>query len=79
MHDMPVTGAAVSEAVDGDYEYVPMRMPPGTNCRSAALQLTLQAEYSGWELARLRLRTDGTRQLWLRRKRTSARLPGPAI
>jgi hypothetical protein len=58
---------------------VPVRIPPGTDRRSAAVQLSLQAEYGGWELARLRLRTDGTRQVWLRRRRTSQRLPGPSL
>lgn len=65
--------------IEADYEYAPVRLPPGTDRVSAAVQLTLQAEFGGWELARLRLHNDGTRQMWLRRRRTAQRLPGPMI
>lgn len=69
-----------SEAVvEGDYEYAPVRIPPDTDRMSTAVQLAMQAEYGGWELARLRLRTDGTRQVWLRRKRSRSGLPGPVL
>ena len=30
--------------------------------------LTDQAEYGGWELTRLRRYSDGTRDVWIRRK-----------
>ncbi len=37
--------------------------------RNAVRQLlTEQAEYGGWELARLRRYADGTRDVWIRRK-----------
>ncbi|MGI8695119.1 MAG: DUF5703 family protein [Mycobacteriales bacterium] len=76
---MKSTSPDSADVVEGDYEYVPLRIPAGTNRQSTAVQLTLHAEYSGWELARLRLRTDGSRQVWLRRRRTKTRLPGLAV
>ena len=73
-------GMAVGEVVvEPDYEYAPVRIPPGTDRVSAAVQLTLQAEYGGWELATLRLHADGTRQVWLRRRRSASWLPKPII
>lgn len=69
-----------SEAVvEGDYEYVPVRLPPGTGRLSVAVQLGLQAEFGGWELSRLRLMHDGTRRVVLRRRRSSRLLPGPTL
>jgi hypothetical protein len=70
---------ATEAVVEGDYEYAPVRIPPGTGRVSAAVLLSVQAEYGGWELARLRLRTDGSRQVWLRRKRNKSGLPGPML
>lgn len=54
-----------------------MRIPSDIDRQTAAVQLMLHAEYGGWELARVRLHPDGTRRVWLRRKRTAALLPGP--
>ncbi|MGI8868430.1 MAG: DUF5703 family protein [Mycobacteriales bacterium] len=65
--------------VEGDYEYVPVRLPPNTGRLSTAVQLALQAEFGGWELARLRLMQDGTRRVVLRRKRSKRLLPGPTL
>jgi hypothetical protein len=64
--------------VPPDYEYAPLRLPPGTDRVSAEVQLALQAEFGGWELARVRLYSDGTRKVVLRRRRTGRLLPGPA-
>lgn len=62
-----------------DYEYAPLRLPPGTDRVTATVQLSLQAEYGGWELARVRLYADGTRKVILRRRRSSGSLlPGPS-
>ena len=61
-----------------DYEYVPVRIPPGTDRGTAAVQLSLHAEYGGWELSTVRLHADGTRQVTLRRRRTSREGPPPA-
>jgi hypothetical protein len=65
--------------VPPDYEYAPLRLPPGTDRVTATVQLSLQAEYGGWELARVRLYSDGTRKVILRRRRSGqALLPGPS-
>ena len=50
---------------------------------SASTRLSIEAEYRGWELTRVRLYTDGSRRVLLRRKKIrtdGARLsdqPGP--
>jgi hypothetical protein len=58
-----------------DYEYAPLRLPPNVDRMTAAVQLTVAAEYSGWELAQVRLFRDGTRQVLLRRSRSEMGLP----
>jgi len=58
-----------------DYEYAPLRLPPHVDRMTAEVQLAIAAEYSGWELARVRLFRDGTRQVLLRRRRTESALP----
>jgi Family of unknown function (DUF5703) len=62
-----------------EYEYAPVRIPPGTDGTATAVQLTLQAEYGGWELAKVRLQSDGSRRVWLRRLRSTARVPLPGL
>jgi hypothetical protein len=59
-----------------DYEYAPLRLPANVDRLTATAQLTIQAEYSGWELARVRLYADGTRQVMLRRKVSTNPQPG---
>lgn len=59
-----------------DYEYVPLRLPNNVDRLTATAQLTIQAEYGGWELARVRLYADGTRQVMLRRKVSAEPQPG---
>jgi Family of unknown function (DUF5703) len=51
-----------------EYETRQVVLPRGTSTNAARRLLTDQAEYGGWELARLRLFADGTRKAWLRRK-----------
>ncbi len=58
-----------------DYEYAPLRIPPSTDRMTAAVQLAIAAEFSGWELARVKLFRDGTRQVLLRRRRSNTPLP----
>ena len=63
-----------------DYEYVPLRLPPDVDRMTASARLTIQAEYSGWELARVKLLRDGTRQVLLRRLvRQKGLLPGLSV
>ncbi|MDT5111422.1 MAG: hypothetical protein QOE20_3312 [Mycobacterium sp.] len=58
---------------EGDeYEWVPLRLPPDVTRLSASIRLSIEAEYRGWELTRVRLYTDGSRRVLLRRKKTSA-------
>jgi Family of unknown function (DUF5703) len=59
-----------------DYEYAPMRLPSNVDRLTAAAQLAIQAEFSGWELAKVQLYRDGTRQVMLRRKVQSIPQPG---
>ncbi|MEV6928019.1 DUF5703 family protein [Dactylosporangium sp. NPDC051485] len=59
-----------------DYEYAPLRLPSNVDRMTANAQLTIQAEYGGWELARVRLYPDGSRQVMLRRRVTRETLPG---
>jgi hypothetical protein len=58
-----------------DYETALLRLPPHVDRMTAAVQLAIAAEYSGWELARVQLFRDGTRRVELRRRRTSPALP----
>jgi hypothetical protein len=62
-----------------DYDYAPLRLPPNVDRLTATAQLTIQAEYAGWELATVRLFRDGTRKVVLRRQAGSDLPPGPAI
>jgi hypothetical protein len=63
-----------------DYEYVPLRLPPDVDRMTASARLAIQAEFGGWELARVRLLRDGTRQVLLRRLvRQNALLPGLSV
>ena len=59
-----------------DYEYAPLRLPSNVDRLTATAQLAIQAEFSGWELARVKLFRDGTRQVVLRRMIQSTPQPG---
>ena len=62
-----------------DYEYAPLRLPSNVDRVTAVAQLTLQAEFGGWELARVRLYPGGVRKVVLRRRRSSRMLPEISI
>ena len=69
----------VEEAVvEGDWEYRRLSLPAGVSRRAAATQLSIHAEFAGWELSTVRLYSDGSRRIWLRRKKSAASfgLPG---
>jgi hypothetical protein len=68
-----------NRGVPPDYEYQPLRIPPGTDRLSAQVQLAIAAEFSGWELARLKLFRDGSRQVTLRRRRSRQELPNLSV
>lgn len=60
---------------EDDYEYRPLRIDPSMSRSAAATMLAVRAEFSGWELARVLRFQDGSRRVWLRRRRASAWLP----
>ena len=77
--------AAWSKAVaedSADYEWIPLRLPPDVTRVTASIRLSIEAEYRGWELNRVRLYTDGSRRVLLRRKKRArveaARIGAPA-
>lgn len=75
---MTVEDGEESSFAEG-WEYRRLQLPPGVSRLSAAVQLSIQAEFAGWELSNVRLYSDGTRRVWLRRRRSlaAAGLPGP--
>ena len=62
----------------GDYEWIPLRLPPDVTRITASTRLAIEAEYRGWELSRVRLYTDGSRRVLLRRKKSRVENPRPA-
>jgi hypothetical protein len=61
--------ASWEAALSDDYEWIPLRLPPDVTRISASTRLSIEAEYRGWELTRVRLYTDGSRRVLLRRKK----------
>jgi len=59
-----------------DYEYAPLRLPANVDRLTATAQLSIQAEFAGWELARVQLFRDGTRKVLLRRRLSTSPQPG---
>jgi hypothetical protein len=71
---------AATGGEDPDWEYAPMRIPADVNRPTAAAQLSLHAEFGGWELARVQRYVDGTRRVLLKRKRGNGLLvPLPGL
>ena len=70
-----VTAAGLRHDAQMDYETAQLRLPPHVDRVTAAVQLAIAAEYSGWELARVQLFGDGTRKVLLRRRRSVPALP----
>ncbi|WP_433612922.1 DUF5703 family protein [Prescottella agglutinans] len=62
-----------------EFEYLPLRLPRDVTRVSASMRLALQAEFGGWELSRVRLYTDGSRRVLLRRRKTTHHVPAPGI
>ena len=75
-----MTAAVREDGADPDWEYAPLRIPADVSRSTATAQLSLHAEFGGWELARVVRYMDGTRRVWLRRKRRPAgTLPLPVL
>lgn len=62
--------ASWASALSDEYEWIPLRLPPEVTRISASTRLSIEAEYRGWELTRVRLYTDGSRRVLLRRKKS---------
>ncbi|GAB2465724.1 DUF5703 family protein [Jatrophihabitans fulvus] len=69
----------MTDRTDPDWEYAPLRIPSEVSRANAAAQLSLHAEFGGWELARVVKYMDGTRRVVLRRKRTKTSVPLPGL
>lgn len=61
------------EVTSEDYECLLVRLPPEVTRVTASMRLSLEAEFGGWELSRVRLYSDGTRKVLLTRKKPSRR------
>ena len=59
-----------------DYESMLIKLPPDVTRVTASMRLSLEAEFGGWELSRVRLYSDGTRKVLLRRKKPPRRRGG---
>jgi hypothetical protein len=68
-----------SDGADPDWEYAPLRIPAEVTGLNAAAQLSLHAEFGGWELARVVRYLDGSRRVTLRRKRRKSAVPLPGL
>ena len=71
MHDLARRvrpASADSVPFSADYEYRIVNLQRGTSRSEALQQLTEQAEYGRWELARVQLSFGGGRRVWLRRR-----------
>ncbi len=64
---------------DDAYEYRPLKIDPHLSRSATAAMLSIRAEFTGWELARSLKYSDGSRQVWLRRRRTPGMLPGLSL
>jgi hypothetical protein len=67
------------EGTDPDWEYAPLRIPADVGRIPAAAQLSLHAEFGGWELARVQRYEDGSRRVVLRRRRRPSGVPLPVL
>ncbi|NLU84967.1 DUF5703 family protein [Rhodococcus sp. HNM0569] len=72
---LPATWDTSSE----EFDYVPLTLPPDVTRVSASMRLAIQAEFGGWELSRVRLYTDGSRGVLLRRRKSPRHIPDPGI
>ena len=69
------SGPVEGDTSDGDWEYRPVQIPGDVTRLTAAVRLAVQAEFSGWELSRVRLYPGGMRKVVLRRRRSKHLLP----
>ncbi|MGB3771765.1 MAG: DUF5703 family protein [Rhodococcus sp. (in: high G+C Gram-positive bacteria)] len=62
-----------------EWEYVPIKLPPDVTRVTASMRLAISAEFGGWELSRVRLYTDGSRRILLKRRKTPHHVPDPGL
>ena len=67
------------ETQSDDWEYVPIKLPPDVTRVTASMRLAISAEFGGWELSRVRLYTDGSRRVLLKRRKTAHHVPNPGL
>lgn len=67
------------DLISEEWEYVPLRLPPDVTRVTASMRLAIQAEFGGWELSRMRVYTDGSRRVLLKRKKSAQHIPDPGI
>jgi hypothetical protein len=63
------------DEANSDFDYRGLRIDANTSRSAAATMLSLRAEFGGWELDRVLRFEDGSRQVWMRRKRSPGLLP----
>ena len=73
------TTTAEGDTTDGEWEYRPVQLNGDVSRLTGAVRLAIQAEFGGWELARVRLYPGGVRKVVLRRRRSSRMLPEISI
>ena len=64
--------ASWESGLSDEYEWIPLRLPRELTRLNASTRLSIEAQYRGWELTRVRLYTDGSRRILLRRKKSHA-------
>lgn len=69
----------MTDVADPEWEYAPLRIPAEVTRGNAAAQLSLHAEFGGWELARVVRFMDGSRRVTLRRKCRRGQVPLPGL
>ena len=52
-----------------EHECVLLTLPPDVTRVTASMRLSIEAEFGGWELKRVRRYSDGTRKVLLRRRK----------
>ena len=79
---MPMPNRAVPaswQIQSDDWEYVPIKLPPDVTRVTASMRLAISAEFGGWELSRVRLYTDGSLRVLLKRRKTAQHVPDPEL
>lgn len=76
----PTAGRRDGESwTDDRWEYRPVRIDGDVSRLTAAVRLAVQAEFTGWELSRVRLYPGNVRKVVLRRRRTHPLQPEPSF